>query len=225
MRRSLSWSQRCLSTAIPVQQTCRESYSRIDIPLNALNPIADALLCLLQLVSSRLDHLSVMAFISKPVVRARFQLSTDHTDQLKNWIQQAQIRWGINAEDRHHNEQPPFDDYTWEQGIERMVLGFAMHSQESSPFNLSPLDTIEGGDGYTLLRGAECIRSVLFFARSFEAPCSSAQWQERLKTDSTLDPHRAGKRGVMHMPLCREAPINGAAPPSRLVHRPLSTQK
>ena len=47
-------------------------YSRIDIPLNALNPIADALLCLLQLVSSRLDHLSVMAFISKPVVRAGF---------------------------------------------------------------------------------------------------------------------------------------------------------
>ena len=157
-------------------------YSRIDIPLNALNPIADALLCLLQLVHSRLDHLSVMAFISKPVIRARFQLSTDHTDQLKNWIQQAQIRWGINAEDRHHNDQPAFDDYTWEQGIERMVLGFAMHSQESSPFNLSPLDTIEGGDGYTLLRGAECIRSVLFFARSFEAPCSSAQWQERLKT-------------------------------------------
>ena len=174
-------------------------YNRIDVPLSSLNPIAEALLEILQLTKSRLDHPSVMAFLGKPVLRKRFKLSVDHIEQLKTWVQQAHIRWGADDADREYNNQPPFSKYTWNEGLKKMVLGLAMMTEDDTPFGLKPLATIEGSDGQVLLRGVEGIQGILHFIHLCREACSSEEWRYRLQSIIThlMDPEHDWQQRVV----------------------------
>jgi exodeoxyribonuclease V gamma subunit len=125
------------SPAIPYtladQGACQES------------PLVNAFAALLQLASSRLTATAVMDFFETPGVRRRFSVAEDELPQIREWIQDAGIRWGRDAAHRASLGLPAFAEHTWEHGNSRLLLGYAMAEDGDATFNeLLPCAGIEG---------------------------------------------------------------------------------
>ncbi|WP_166263653.1 exodeoxyribonuclease V subunit gamma [Marinobacter caseinilyticus] len=95
-------------------------------------PVLVALDMLLGLPDSRLAVSDVLDLLDVPAVRDRFGLQTDDLPQLHEWIQGANIRWGLNAEQKQTLELPGgMSQNTWLFGLRRMLLGYVVGENEA----------------------------------------------------------------------------------------------
>lgn len=81
---------------------------------------------LLDILSSKMKASEVLGLISHKPIRDKFGLSYDDISICRRFIRESGIRWGIDEEDKIYHHQPPYREYTWAFGIERLVLGMAM---------------------------------------------------------------------------------------------------
>jgi len=102
------------------------------IPFNIARPRASAtravqaFLDLLALPDSRYGSEAVMAPLESAAVRDRFRIAEHHLSTLREWISEAGIRWGIDAVHREEEGLPAFSGHSWRQGLDRLLLGYAM---------------------------------------------------------------------------------------------------
>lgn len=107
-------------------------------------PLLQALKLLLQLRTERFSASTVLDLLQLPAVQLRFGF-TDHDLQLlKNWIEAANIRWGLSAAQRESLGLPAdFDQNSWHRGMQRMLLGYA--TGDSEPWQgIAPCDQVSG---------------------------------------------------------------------------------
>lgn len=144
-------------------------------------PAIDAFLGVLALTRGRFGATEVMDLLMLEPVRTRFGLSASQVEQLRVWVANAMIRWGIDTEHRVEQGQPPFFENTWRFGLDRMLVGYALRSDGTELFEGTlPYDEIEGGDAI-LLGKLAALADLLFEAvRDLKAPRSAAQWRETL---------------------------------------------
>jgi exodeoxyribonuclease V gamma subunit len=94
---------------------------------------ARALLGLLALAGSRWAASDVFALLQQPLVARRFGLLDGQDDaplqQVREWLQQAGIRWGEDAAHRAALGLPPSNTHTWADGLARLFLGYAMPAE------------------------------------------------------------------------------------------------
>ncbi|MFZ4288985.1 exodeoxyribonuclease V subunit gamma, partial [Variovorax sp. HJSM1_2] len=115
------------------------------------DPLLAALEHLLALPQSRLPVSAVLDLLSTVAVRQRFGISEQDLPQLQSWISDANIRWGLHAEQRQSLELPPHtsEHNSWLFGLQRMLLGYMVGRGESWQ-EIEPLDEI-GGLGAALV--------------------------------------------------------------------------
>jgi exodeoxyribonuclease V gamma subunit len=115
------------------------------------DPLLAALDHLLALPQSRLPVSAVLDLLSTAAVRARFGIAEQDLPQLQSWISDANIRWGLHAEQRQSLELPPHtsEHNSWLFGLQRMLLGYLVGEGEAWQ-NIEPLDEI-GGLGAALV--------------------------------------------------------------------------
>ncbi len=120
-------------------------YTLADQGARQESPLANAYADLLQLVTSRLTATEVMDFFETPAVRRRFSVVESELPQIREWIQNAGIRWGRDAAQRTKLGLPATDEHTWEHGRSRLLLGYAMTDDGDTIFNgMLPCENIEG---------------------------------------------------------------------------------
>lgn len=92
-------------------------------------PLVQALALLLQLPQSRVTLADWLGLFEVAAVRQRFGLDEAAVAQLWDWLQEAGVRWGLNAEHRLawglSPEVPGLDQNTWAFGLRRLLLGYA----------------------------------------------------------------------------------------------------
>ncbi|MBU2223606.1 MAG: exodeoxyribonuclease V subunit gamma, partial [Gammaproteobacteria bacterium] len=94
-------------------------------------PLLQALQLLLQLQTQRFTASTVLDLLQLPAVQRRFGFSGSDIQLLKNWIEAANIRWGLSAAQRESLGLPSgFDDNSWHRGLQRMLLGYAIGQSE-----------------------------------------------------------------------------------------------
>jgi exodeoxyribonuclease V gamma subunit len=99
---------------------------------------------LLMLPDSRFGRSAIVALLESPAILATFNLKPPDVELIQNWIEKTGIRWGIDDLHRERFIQPAVDENTWRFGIERLLLGLALHDN-GTPFNaILPFDGIEG---------------------------------------------------------------------------------
>lgn len=156
-------------------------YRIADRPLCAESPVIDAFFRILALAGTRLSAPEVCDVLSLEPVRARFGIEADDLDVLAEWTRRTGVRWGIDAAHRAAHGQPPEPAGTWELGLERMLLGFAMPAGERELFEgVLPYDEIEGGDAELLGRFARFLATLFDTVRDLEQARTMAAWRERL---------------------------------------------
>lgn len=85
-----------------------------------------AFLSILSLYDTRLGAAQVLEILDYTPVQRRFGLSEADVKTIGQWIRETGIRWGVDAEDRRRWKVPGFFENTWEAGVERLLMGYAM---------------------------------------------------------------------------------------------------
>ncbi|WP_040156877.1 exodeoxyribonuclease V subunit gamma [Mobilicoccus massiliensis] len=97
-----------------------------DRSLVATNPLFGVTLALLDLAGGRVTVSQVVDLATHPAVSRRFRFDDDALEKIEAWIEQAGIRWGLDAEHRAGYQLSSFGQNTWRAGLDRLLLGVTM---------------------------------------------------------------------------------------------------
>jgi exodeoxyribonuclease V gamma subunit len=126
-------------------------YSVADQSTARESRLANALLHVLEMIGGRFEASQVMALLECSSVRRRFNIDAVDCPLIEGWIREAKIRWGWDGADRQRQGLPRYAENTWRVGLDRLLLGFAVSSDQDELFaGIAPHQGIEGADAQIL---------------------------------------------------------------------------
>lgn len=152
-----------------------------DRHLKDADPTVAAFLDLLTLPDARFEISQILGWLRVPAVSDKFKLTNDDLEKISRWLQHANVHWGLNAEHkRHWVDGPTTDHFTWKQGLDRLVLGFA-YSDETSYVNEQVLlEPVEGHDAVLLGTLVHIIEQLQSARSDLTTPRTPGGWQSYL---------------------------------------------
>lgn len=119
-------------------------YSIADLNMADLSPNLQALRGLCQIIVGRFTLLEVLDWLKSPLVQTHFNLQTEDVQCVEQWLVQAQTRWGLDAEHKQDLGLPPNTMNSWQHGIERLLMGWAMGDVKTLFAGIAPQPDLEG---------------------------------------------------------------------------------
>jgi exodeoxyribonuclease V gamma subunit len=145
------------------------------------NPVVRAFFKLLELGGSRLPAPAVMDVLDIPLVQRRFGILPEERNLLRRWVEETRICWGIDGGDRVRQGVPFFEENSWKVGLDRLLLGYALPSEEGALFaGILPFNDVEGGSSQSLGHFLEFAQALFALARDRERPRMLSEWSEAL---------------------------------------------
>ncbi len=124
-----------------------------DRSLRSDAPVLDALDRLLTLVGGRVAQSEVVDLLRLDVVHRRFGIEAHEIETAARWLAESGVRWGIDGEHRSEHGFSSDAQNTWQFGLDRLLLGYAMPTAEQGTFGgVLPYDEIEGSSSELLGR-------------------------------------------------------------------------
>ena len=113
------------ATAAPAAPRLR--YRIADRSVRTVNPLLAALSALLDLVAGRFEAPALLDLLALPAVRERFRLDDDRLSEIADWVDETNIRWGLDPAHREPFGVPAaVSANTWRAGIDRLLIGAAV---------------------------------------------------------------------------------------------------
>ena len=160
-------------------------YSISDRSAAQESPILNAFLQLVALPQSRCLASELLELLEIPAVMKRFGLDDHEFLLAKQWVEESGIRWGLNEHTATEFDLPANRHNTWQFGIERMLLGYAMSAddglfQRQQGDYIAPYNEVQGLGAELAGKLAHFIDRIAFYHRAFAQRQSIEQWRERL---------------------------------------------
>lgn len=115
------------------------------LPGSRSNPVAQALLEVLEFARSRWQASDLHALLARPRVADRFGLDETAVEQLRDWIDEAGLRWGADAAHREELGLPSERAHTAADALERLFLSYALPEDADTPWQARlPAGDVEG---------------------------------------------------------------------------------
>ncbi len=144
-------------------------------------PFIDAWLKVLEVFESRVTVTGILDLLNTEVVRERVGLDSSEVERIAEWLDDAGIRWGLDAEHRRLEDLPGTDLNTWEFGLDRLTLGYAMPPASTQIVaDVATLDRVEGLSGATLGRLWSLTSRIRQWRERISRNRSLAEWREPL---------------------------------------------
>jgi exodeoxyribonuclease V gamma subunit len=177
-------------------------YSIADRTARVENGIIDTFLTILETGSSRFGASSLLNILESPAVQRRFNLTQADLETIRVWIGKVAIRWGIDAVHREKLSLPALAQNTWREGLDRLLLGYALPGGNLQLFqNILPCDEIEGSLAETLGSFIEFTSRVFETALELETARTLEEWQATLRkiVDRFFDPTEDVERELLQV--------------------------
>ncbi len=159
----------------------RIPFSVSDRSVRKESGVIDGFLSILDLKESRFGVSKVVSLMEYPGIKERFGLSESDVGKIRNWVKDARIRWGRDGDEKTALGLPGIKENTWKAGIERLLLGYAMPSEDCKMFSgILPFDGIEGTDAQVLGRFLEFLEKIFISAESLEGLRTMNDWHSVL---------------------------------------------
>ena len=183
----------------PREGSPRIPYSLADRSLRAEVPLIEAFLELLMLAQSRFAAEEILAWLEQPAIARRAGIESEDLPLLRDWLREAGVRWGRDGSQRVRLGLPDESAFTWRQGLDRLLLGFAAPPQLAG-YNAPllgehwPLDALEGARGQLLGRLVDFVERLGSLADQLARPRPLAEWADDLQVliDTLFDEREAG---------------------------------
>jgi exodeoxyribonuclease V gamma subunit len=164
--------------AIPF--TIADQSARVD------NPVINTFLQLLELPSGRFGINSMLEILESPQVLACFEITPDETGRIRQWLAEAGVRWGIDGEHRSALGFPGYADFSWQAGLDRLFLGYALAPDGDRLFRgLMPCDNIEGRQALALGKLASFISAASDLSSRLSVKQTLTGWSDILAEVAT----------------------------------------
>lgn len=146
------------------------------------NSMVDGFMALLEVADSRFGCRQVMQLLDAPGVKETFGIREPDISLIEKWINDTNIRWGIDAFHREELGLPAFNDNTWRAGLDRLLLGYAMPGENRYMFaGILPYDDIEGGDAQLLGNFLDFFHRLLKAKKDLVEKRTLKQWSSLLR--------------------------------------------
>ena len=164
------------------QGPLKEVYAVSDRSLRSTSRIAECFFELLKLRSGRMEASKVLEFLHVPSLRNRFGIAAEELEIIAGWIDEAGIRWGVDGGDRRKICSVEFDEYSWRQGLNRLLLGFARElvPEDLNSDGILPLEAVGDGDAMLLGKFITAVESMFALRRDCLSERTPEEWSRRL---------------------------------------------
>lgn len=150
-------------------------YSISDVKLSRRQPLLDALAQTLDLLNSRFETDKVLPLLENEAVLRRFNLTRQDLPLLSDIITRLNIHWGLDRNMRGHDTL-----FTWQQGLDRLVLGWMLPQNANMWQSISALPS-----SLNLLaplsRFAAFIRALASVQKQWQKSASVTEWAQRVR--------------------------------------------
>jgi exodeoxyribonuclease V gamma subunit len=142
------------------------------------DPLIAAFSELLTLPDSRFQVSHLLSFIRLPAVANKFAINTEDSEKISLWLQQATIHWGL---DQSHKKtlrgEKASNSFTWQQGLSRLLQGFAYSDTDCIYQNQLVLGAVEGDDAILLGQLMLFIEQLQNFSHQLNITRTAKTWQ------------------------------------------------
>ena len=167
-------SQHAAGPAIPFSVADRSSGSA--------SHVLSAFVRILGLAGGRLGVATVLELLESPSIRKRFELSEAEVFQAREWLRAAGVRWGEDEQHRRRLQLPALRQNTWADGLDRLLLGYAMDGTSGELFaGILPCDGPEGSVSQPFGRLLRFARRVFATVHDLETSRSLTDWVTLLR--------------------------------------------
>ena len=143
--------------------------------------IIEPFLAILNLCRSRFGASQVLALLESAAIRKHFELSDIGLTLIRRWIRETRIRWGVNAGERARLGLPGFEENSWQAGLDRLLLGYALPGYEQKLFaDILPYDRIEGEEAEVLGVFSEFMQRLFEQVKGLEQARNLVLWVQTL---------------------------------------------
>ncbi|HEY5975948.1 MAG TPA: exodeoxyribonuclease V subunit gamma, partial [Geobacteraceae bacterium] len=177
-----------------IDPALRIPYSIADQSIRSQGQVGEVLLALLALPGSRFGVPAVLDILESPPIRRQFGLTDADLATVRSWLEQTGIRWGYDEADRASHGLPPYRENSWQAGLDRLLLGYAMSEEGCGLFaGILPFGAMEGDSAPLLGRLVEFVGRLKTAADDLGRPRPVAAWVTTVRglLDSFVGSHEA----------------------------------
>jgi len=142
---------------------------------------------LLSLPDSRFQVSQLLSFIRLPAVANKFSINEEDSEKISGWLAQATVHWGL---DQAHKQkilgETANDCFTWQQGLSRLLRGFAYADVDSIYQEKLLLAAVEGDDALLLGQLILFIEQLQQFSKQLTTARTASEWQSFLLSQLEL---------------------------------------
>lgn len=160
-------------------------HSIADRSLRRRNSMIKAFTTFLSMFAGRFGWDELFDLLKEPAVAGKLQLTTGDLDNIRNWVIDSGIRWGLSGAQKEASGLPSFEESTWKGGLERMLMGYVVDTSGSVD-DIIPFGDIEGSNGAALGGLCHFITIIEQAVADFSNSYNLAGWSELLLMYSNL---------------------------------------
>lgn len=145
-------------------------------------PIVAAFTQLLSLPDSRFQVSQIIGMLRLPAMQNKFSISLEELDKISAWLEQACIHWGVNQQHKQQvlHSLEVNNAFTWQQGLSRLMRGFAFSDNPMYVDEQLYLPNVEGNDAILLGKLMLIIEQLQHFSQNLGQEKTAVQWQQFL---------------------------------------------
>lgn len=148
-----------------------------DLSLRRTNPVAEALLRLLELPELRLSASLLMDLLALGPLRMRFGIEPQDLATIRTWVVDSGMRWGADAIDRAQAGQPAELGNTLQFGLDRLLLGVCVTDEPGHELGgIRPFDRIPPSQTTVLGRLVDFVTGLVELHGQLGEARTIAEW-------------------------------------------------
>jgi exodeoxyribonuclease V gamma subunit len=155
-------------------------WSMADRRITAREPVVETLLGLLDLPEMRLSASEVLGLLEVPAVSRRFTLDAEGLARVRIWVAEAGIRWGLDGAMRAALDLPAESANTWQAGLARLFLGYAMPPEEVFFGGALSYPDVEGVEARDLGMLQTLVDRLAHWRTVLKTPAPAEVWLQRI---------------------------------------------
>jgi len=154
-------------------------HSISDRSLRRSNSVLAVFADFLALFQGRFAWDEILDLVKQSPIAEKLELGRVDLDNLQRWVTEAGIRWGLSGAQRCESGLPDFAEGSWQAGLSRLLMGYAVDSDEVV-CDVLPYRNIEGSAAAALGGLCRFVDLVEEARREFGETRTLCEWSELL---------------------------------------------
>lgn len=157
-------------------------YSVADQSGHDAHSLIQVFLSLLNLPVSRFEGNEILSLLECAPLARRYDIFSGELDEAHSWLDRVHVHWGLDADHREQMSGTRRWLNTWQFGLERLLFGFAMTTDDTFLLNqcIRPETAVEGSQAEVLGRIYRFVQDLKLFTEQLQQPRTGVQWQRWL---------------------------------------------